>query len=103
MGNHSFHEHQRIPDFLVIANRSMEKLTPEQQAVVKEAAVNATASFRELWDQAIDDAIAKAEAEGVTFNTPDPAPFRAKVEPLIAEFKADPAIGPLVAKIIDSQ
>lgn len=96
-------EHQRIPDFLVIANASMEKLSPEQQAIVKEAAVNATASFRELWDQATADAITQAEAEGVTFNKPDPAPFRAKVEPLIAEFKADPQIGPLVTKIIDSQ
>lgn len=70
---------------------------------MKEAAVHATASFRDLWNQAMADAITEAEAEGVAFNKPDPAPFRAKVEPLIEEFKADPDIGPLVAKIIDSQ
>ena len=96
-------EHQRIPDFLVIANASMDKLTDEQKTVVKEAAVHATETFRGLWDKAMADAVTEAEAEGVTFNKPDPAPFRAKVQPLIDEFKADPAIGPLVAKIIDAQ
>ena len=43
------------------------------------------------------------EAKGVTFNKPDPAPFRAKVEPLIAEFRADPQVGPLLTRIIDGQ
>lgn len=96
-------EHQRIPDFLVISNSATEKLSDEQMTIVKEAAVHATESFRDLWTKAVEDAVTEAEAEGVTFNKPDPAPFRAKVEPLIEEFEADPQIGPLLTKIIESQ
>ena len=96
-------EHQRIPDFLVISNAASDKLTDEQKAIVKAAAVHATESFRGLWTTAVADAVTQAEAKGVTFNTPDPAPFRAKVEPLIAEFRADPQVGPLLTRIIDGQ
>ncbi len=96
-------EHQRIPDFLVISNAANDKLTDEQRAIVKAAAVNAIQSFRELWGNAMRDAITQAEAEGVTFNTPDSAPFRAKVAPLIDEFRADPQVGPLLTRILDSQ
>ncbi len=96
-------EHQRIPDFLVISNAASDKLTDEQKAIVKAAAVHATESFRGLWTTAVADAVTQAEAKGVTFNKPDPAPFRAKVEPLIAEFRADPQVGPLLTRIIDGQ
>ncbi|MFV0383581.1 TRAP transporter substrate-binding protein [Paracoccus sp. (in: a-proteobacteria)] len=96
-------EHQRIPDFLVISNAASDKLSDEQKAVVKEAAVNATLAFRDLWNTAMADAVTEAEAEGVTFSKPDIAPFRAKVAPLVEEFRADPQVGPLLNRIIESQ
>lgn len=96
-------EHQRIPDFLVISNAANDKLTDEQKVVVKAAAEHATESFRDLWNTAMTEAITQAEAEGVAFNKPDSAAFRARVEPLIEEFRADPQVGPLLTRIIDSQ
>lgn len=96
-------EHQRIPDFLIISNTAIEKLTDEQMAAVKAASEHATQAFRQLWSKAVSDAITEAEAEGVTFNKPDPAPFRAKVEPLIKEYEADPQIGPLLKEIRESK
>ena len=96
-------EHLRIPDFLVISNVAAEKLTDEQNAIVKEAALNATESFRALWDQAVKDSTAEAEKMGVTFVSPDQAPFREKVMPLLDEYRNDPDFGGLLTQILETE
>ncbi|RCK46516.1 hypothetical protein TH25_16820 [Thalassospira profundimaris] len=96
-------EHLRIPDFLVISNAAVKKLTDEQYAIVKEAAVHATESFRGIWDKAITDAKTEAENMGVTFVTPDQAPFREKVMPLLDEYRDDPDFGGLLNQILDTE
>lgn len=96
-------EHLRIPDFLVISNAAAEKLTDEQNAIVKEAALNATESFRALWDQAVKDSTAEAEKMGVTFVSPDQAPFREKVMPLLDEYRNDPDFGGLLTQILETE
>ncbi|MBT9386194.1 TRAP transporter substrate-binding protein [Pseudooceanicola sp. CBS1P-1] len=96
-------EHLRVPDFLVISNAAMAKLTPEQQKIVKEAAVHATQAFRGIWDKAIADARTKAEAMGVTFIKPDQAPFREKVMPLLDEYRDDPDFGKILTQILATE
>ncbi|OKH86347.1 TRAP transporter substrate-binding protein [Thalassospira sp. TSL5-1] len=96
-------EHLRIPDFLVISNAAAKKLTDAQYAIVKEAAVHATESFRGIWDKAITDAKTEAENMGVTFVTPDQAPFREKVMPLLDEYRDDPDFGGLLNQILDTE
>lgn len=96
-------EHLRIPDFLVISNAAEEKLTDEQKVIVKEAAVHATEAFREIWATAVADATTQAEAMGVTFVTPDQAPFREKVKPLLDEYSESPEFGALLGQILQTE
>lgn len=96
-------EHLRIPDFLVISTAAEEKLTPEQRQILKDAAVETTERFRSLWADATATATTEAEAMGVTFVTPDQAPFRERVQPMLDEAARDPQTGPLLQQILDTQ
>lgn len=96
-------EHLRIPDFLVISKAAAEKLTDEQNTIIKEAALHATESFRAIWGQAVTDATTEAEKMGVTFVSPDQAPFRGKVMPLLDEYRNDPDFGGLLTQILETE
>ncbi|TPW32275.1 TRAP transporter substrate-binding protein [Martelella alba] len=100
---YSLDEHLRIPDFLVISNSALEKLTDEQKAIIKEAAVHATAAQKQVWNEAVDEAMQQIADMGVQIVHPDKAPFQEKVAPLIEEYKANPAIGQLVDAIQNAQ
>ncbi|MAM57497.1 MAG: hypothetical protein CMN25_09210 [Salinicola sp.] len=97
---YSLDQHQRIPDFLVISNRAMEKMTDEQQEIVREAAAHATEAYRGLWDEAVRKALADAREMGVEVNRPDQEPFRRAVQPLIDEYRRDDIVGPLLEQIV---
>lgn len=82
----SFTQHLLSPDILLIKNSVFENLSAEQQAAIKEAAVESTAFHDEIWGEAEKMAIEKSEAAGTTVYYPDLAPFREKLEPLKNEF-----------------
>lgn len=100
---YSLDEHLRIPDFLVISETAMDRLTDEQMAVIKEAAVNATQAQKEAWNAAVDEAMQQINEMGVEIVNPEKAPFQEKVAPLIEEYKKNPAIGDLVDAIQQAQ
>lgn len=58
-----------------IAESVWQKLTPEQQEIVATAAVNSAKVDRDLNKEQTDSLVASLEAEGVTINYPDLAPF----------------------------
>lgn len=58
-----------------IAESVWQKLTPEQQEIVATAATNSAKVDRELNKEQTDSLVASLEAEGVTINYPDLAPF----------------------------
>jgi tripartite ATP-independent transporter DctP family solute receptor len=77
--------HLIIPEILVMSKVAYEKLTPEEQALVKKTAREAQLEQRKLWDAAVADYTAKLKAEGVEFIEMDnkvwfdaTAPVRAK-------------------------
>ncbi|MEG5266876.1 TRAP transporter substrate-binding protein [Pseudomonas sp. JDS28PS106] len=81
-------EHLILPEPVVMAKTTWEKLTPEQQALVKKLAKEAQAEERVLWDKKSADSEAKLKAGGVEFISLTPeqkkafydatAPVRAK-------------------------
>ncbi|QXE02015.1 TRAP transporter substrate-binding protein [Terribacillus sp. DMT04] len=94
----SYDEHTRIPDFLIMSEKTWDSLTPEQQQAVEESAAISSENHNARWDQLIEESIKKAEDEmGVTFNELDQAPFKELVQPLIEERREDPKI----AKVLD--
>ncbi|WCF11876.1 TRAP transporter substrate-binding protein [Edwardsiella piscicida] len=91
-------EHASIPDYLVIATKTWEKLTPEQQDILTKAARNSEAYQQKLWDQVDAESRAQAKAMGASIVSVDKAPFRAAVQPLYDEFRKDPKQAALLDK-----
>ncbi|NDL67516.1 TRAP transporter substrate-binding protein [Anaerotalea alkaliphila] len=83
----SLDEHTMIPDILVMSAASWGKLTEEQQALVKEAAVESTEYHKPLWDEAIEQAVVEAKAMGVEFHEVDKAPFVEATKDMVESYK----------------
>jgi tripartite ATP-independent transporter DctP family solute receptor len=65
-------EHLILPEPVVISKAAWEKMSPEQQALVKKLAVEAQAEERVLWDKKSADSETKLKAAGVEFITLTP-------------------------------
>ncbi|WP_313141383.1 TRAP transporter substrate-binding protein [Leclercia sp.] len=91
-------EHASIPDFLVIATKTWDALTPAQQQILATAASNSQVYQQKLWDEIDAQTRAQAKAMGGEIIKVDKAPFRAAVQPLFDDFKKDPKQAALLAK-----
>ncbi|MBX8483484.1 TRAP transporter substrate-binding protein [Pseudomonas cichorii] len=65
-------EHLILPEPVVISKATWEKLSPDQQALVKKLAREAQMEERVLWDKKSSEAEAKLKASGVEFITLTP-------------------------------
>ncbi|MCR8724613.1 TRAP transporter substrate-binding protein [Frigidibacter sp. ROC022] len=86
---YSLTEHLIIPECLCVSKASWDKLTPEQQAIVKEAGHNSALLQRELWQAREAESMAKVKAGGVIVNeVADKAAFQAAMKPVYDKFLA---------------
>ncbi|MCW4631125.1 TRAP transporter substrate-binding protein [Marinomonas rhodophyticola] len=82
----SYDLHSRVPDVLLISNATMQRLNPDQQTAVREAAKESTEFHKQVWAQAVNDAKETSEKQfGVTFYYPDISEFQAAVQPMYDE------------------
>ena len=75
--------HTRIPDMLLIGTKVWEKLDPQVQEWVQQAANESSDFQRKLWKEKTLESLEQAKAEGVTIYQVDTAAFAAKVAPLL--------------------
>ena len=75
--------HTRVPDILLISTKVWEKLDPQVQEWVQQAATESSDFQRKLWKEKSLEALARAKEEGVTIYEVDIAAFAAKVAPLL--------------------
>ncbi|MFO8027523.1 MAG: TRAP transporter substrate-binding protein DctP, partial [Opitutales bacterium] len=71
----SFDHHSRIPDVLVVSERTWLGLSEEEQGWLRQAATESTEFQREAWAAGVAEALEEMETEGVTIHQADPAPF----------------------------
>jgi tripartite ATP-independent transporter DctP family solute receptor len=96
---YSLDEHLMVPEVLVISKIIWDGLTPEDQALFREAAKESVAHQRELW-QAQEVASREAvEALGAVINEVDKQPFIDAMGPVYEKYVTDPALQDLVARI----
>lgn len=81
-------EHFTLVAPLLISDRFMKKLTPEQRAGVERAALEATATGRAAEVELEKTITAKLEGMGVKFTHPDKAPFIAAAAKVVDEIAA---------------
>lgn len=79
----SYTQHFTTPDAMLISKKIYDKLTPEQQKIIMDAAKQAQVKERELWSANEGKAVTELKAKGVIFNdVPDLQPFVEKVKPV---------------------
>jgi tripartite ATP-independent transporter DctP family solute receptor len=97
--NYSLDEHLIVPEVFVMSKAAWDKLTPEDQAIFKQAAIDSAHKQFELWDAQVAASRAKVEAAGSTINIPEKQPFIDAMKPVYDKYVTDPALQDLVARI----
>ena len=93
-------EHTMVPEVLVMSKASWDKLTPEDQAIVREAAKASVPFNREKWAAAEKASEEKVRAAGVEVVADiDKAPFQAAMGPVYEKYAATPEMKKLVEDI----
>jgi len=80
--------HLILPEPIVMSKMTWEKLTPDQQTLVKKAAKGAQAEERVLWDKKSAASEEKLKAAGVEFITVDKKPFYDATAPVREKYGA---------------
>ncbi len=84
---------------LFISESIYQKLSPEQQTALTEAALEARDYERQIIRERQDMFFEKLEAQGVVFNEPDLAPFREAVSPLYDKYADEVGGKELIEKV----
>lgn len=96
---YSRNEHTRVPDVVLAAASTMAKLTAEEQAIVRQAALDAAKVHNEKWQGELDKAEVEAVKMGVTFVDAEKPAFRKAVQPMYDDLKKQPAVAAFADRI----
>ncbi|WP_207626683.1 TRAP transporter substrate-binding protein [Parendozoicomonas haliclonae] len=80
--------HLSLPDFLTVSTQSWNRLSPQEQIWLQEAADYSARLQRENWHKSTDEAREKALASGGKMITVDREAFRQSVTPLYEQFRS---------------
>lgn len=81
--------HLIIPEIFVMSKVAWDKLTPDEQGLMRKFAREAQMEQRELWDKSVAEYTAKLKAAGVEFIEVDTRPFYEATAPVRAKYGAD--------------
>ena len=98
---YSLDEHTSVPDVVVVNTHFWNKLTPQQQKWLQEAADESAAYQRKLWAESDRESLAAVEKAGVEIIRPDKSAFAAQVRELHDSARKDPVMGPLLQRILE--
>ena len=102
--NYSLTEHAMAPEVVVFSQVIWDKLTPDGQKQIREAAKASVAEMRKLWDEREAKAEAKVKEAGVqVFKIEDRQKMVDAMKPVYDKFAADPKIKDLVKRIQDTK
>ncbi len=99
-GYYTLTEHTMSPEVLVMSRKAWDSLSPEDQTIFREAALQSSHFMRERWKDLEEQSRRRAEAAGVTIVTDfDRKPFEAAMAPIYARARRDPAAAQLIERI----
>ena len=97
-------QHLMVPELVAISKSSWDKLTAEDQMIMREAAENSATLQRKLWAEQEEASEAKVEAAGAEVTKDiDKAPFIEAMTPVYAKYVTTPEAKDLVKRIQDTQ
>ncbi|PYE90484.1 TRAP transporter substrate-binding protein [Phyllobacterium leguminum] len=97
--NYTLTDHSLNPEILVMSKISWDKLSPEDQKVIKQAAKDSVGKMRELWQAREKTSEEKVRAAGVNVIKVDKTPFADAMKPVYDKFITDPQMKDLVERI----
>jgi tripartite ATP-independent transporter DctP family solute receptor len=97
--HYTMDEHQIVPEVLVMAKPSWDKLSPEDQAIVRQAAKDSVGKMRELWDAQEKKSRDIVEAAGVKVSEIDKQPLIDAMKPVYDKYLSTPELKDLAARI----
>ena len=92
-------EHSYAPDVLLLSRRTWEALAPADRELLRETARASVQVMRQAWDASEASAREQVLAAGIETNAVDSGSFRRAAAPLLAEYRSDPRIDALYARI----
>lgn len=92
-------QHQIVPEVLVMSKASWGKLTPEDQAIVRQAAKDSVVKMRELWDAQEKKSRDLVEKAGVKVSEIDKQPLIDAMKPVYDKYLSTPELKDLAARI----
>ncbi|TIQ37444.1 MAG: TRAP transporter substrate-binding protein [Mesorhizobium sp.] len=97
--HYTIDQHQIVPEVLVMAKASWDKLSPEDQAIVRQAAKDSVVKMRELWDAQEKKSRDIVEKAGVKISEIDKQPLIDAMKPVYDKYLATPELKDLAARI----
>lgn len=92
-------EHTILPEVFVMNKAAWDKLTPEDQAIFKQAAKDSVGKQRELWQAKVAESRANVEKLGAEITNPDKQGFIDAMAPVYEKHVTDDALKALVEKV----
>jgi tripartite ATP-independent transporter DctP family solute receptor len=96
-------EHSMAPEMLLFSKLAWDKLTPQQQGWIRQAAKESVPYMRKQWAEREAKSLAIVKAGGSEIIDIDKAPFQAAVKPVYDKFISDPALKALVKRVQDTK
>lgn len=93
--------HSYAPDVLLVSQRTLDSLEPRDRERLVETARQSVGVMRALWDASEAKAREAVFAAGVQHNEADLSAFARAAQPLLSEYRKDPAIDMLYRRIRD--
>lgn len=99
-GHYTLTEHTMSPEVLVISLKAWQSLTPDDQAIFREAAARSSRFMREKWRDLEEQSQRRAEEAGiVVVKDIDRKPFEDAMSDIYAKAARDPAAAALIERI----
>ncbi|TPI62744.1 TRAP transporter substrate-binding protein [Mesorhizobium sp. B3-1-7] len=97
--HYTLDQHQIVPEVLVMSKASWDKLAPEDQAIVRQAAKDSVVKMRELWDAQEKKSRDIVEKAGVKISEIDKQPLIDAMKPVYDKYLSTPELKDLAARI----
>ncbi|MFF0946891.1 TRAP transporter substrate-binding protein [Rhizobium leguminosarum] len=97
--NYSLDEHTILPEVFVMNKAAFDKLTPEDQAIFKQAAKDSVAKQRELWLAKVTESRTNVEKLGAQISTPDKQGFIDAMAPVYEKHVKDDVLKKMVEDV----
>ena len=78
--------HSRIPDIVIVSQKTWDRLSSQQKQWLKQAMADATQYQRGIWAESSQHAMDQMRAEGVTIHEVELKPFVTAVQPVIEKY-----------------